>query len=123
MKELLKVFKSLSDQAGQRILNILMERECCVCEAMQALLISQTRASRNLNELYGAGLLKARRNGLWILCSIDQETIEANYPHLLKNISKQLKDNHTIKEDINRLRTAERVGIGCFLKALSSNLN
>jgi len=55
MKELTKVFKALSDETRLRTLGVLMEKECCVCEVMQALQISQTRASRNLKILYDAG--------------------------------------------------------------------
>ncbi len=43
--------KALSDETRLRISSLLLERECCVCEVMQALDISQTRASRNLRHL------------------------------------------------------------------------
>jgi DNA-binding transcriptional ArsR family regulator len=46
-----KVFKALSDEIRIRILKVLLERECCVCEIMQALNISQSRASRNATSL------------------------------------------------------------------------
>ena len=48
MRELVEAFEALSNETRLRILNLLLERECCVCEVMQALQISQTRASRNL---------------------------------------------------------------------------
>ena len=67
MRELTKAFKALSDETRLRILNLLMERECCVCEVMQVLNISQSRASRSLSALYDAGFLKLRREGLWSL--------------------------------------------------------
>lgn len=67
MRELIKVFKALSDETRLRIMNLLIERECCVCEVTQALGISQTRASRNLSQLYNAGLLEQRREGLWTI--------------------------------------------------------
>ena len=73
MRQLIKTFKALSDETRLRILNVLTERECCVCEVMQALDISQTRASRNLSQLCDAGFLKFRRNGLWVLYSIEKE--------------------------------------------------
>ena len=73
MRDVIKAFKALSDETRLRILNLLMERECCVCEVMQALEISQTRASRNLSALYDAGFLKLRKDGLWSLYSIDEE--------------------------------------------------
>ena len=61
MRELIKTFKALSDETRLRILNVLLERECCVCEVMQALDIAQSRASRNLGVLYDAGFLKSER--------------------------------------------------------------
>jgi ArsR family transcriptional regulator len=64
MREFVKAFKALSDETRVRILKLLLERECCVCEVMQALDISQSRASRNLGILHDAGFIKARRDGL-----------------------------------------------------------
>ena len=65
MRDLVRAAKALSDETRLRILNLLLERECCVCEVMQVLEISQTRASRNLNILLDAGFLKMRKEGLW----------------------------------------------------------
>jgi ArsR family transcriptional regulator len=60
MWELIRVFKALSDETRIRMLYLLSEGELCVCEIMQALEISQTRASRNLGILRDAGLLQDR---------------------------------------------------------------
>jgi ArsR family transcriptional regulator len=65
MRDFAKLFKALSDETRIRILKVLLERECCVCEVMQALDISQSRASRNLGILEDAGFIKSRRDGLW----------------------------------------------------------
>jgi len=72
MQNLIKVMKALSDETRLRILNVLLERECCVCEVMQAPDISQSRASRNLGILQDVGFLKARRDGAWIVYSVDR---------------------------------------------------
>ena len=63
MKDTAKAFKVLSDETRLRVLNLLLERECCVCEVMQALEISQSRASRSLTALNDAGFLKQRKEG------------------------------------------------------------
>ncbi len=76
MDDVVKAMKALSDETRLRILNVLLERECCVCEVMQALDISQTRASRNLGILHDAGFLKMRKEGLWALYSIDRDGME-----------------------------------------------
>jgi len=113
MRETIKTFKALSDETRLRILNILLERECCVCEVMQALDISQTRASRNLAALYEAGFLKLRKDGLWSLYSIDRDDMNEYLADLVQAITKALEGNKTLEQDRERLRKAVRVGPGC----------
>ena len=112
MRDLVKAFKALSDETRLRILNILLEQECCVCEVMQALNISQTRASRNLSALYDAGFLKLSKEGLWSLYSIDMEGMKDYLPDLVKAVTKALEGNMVVTQDRERLRKAERVGPG-----------
>ena len=115
MRELIKSFKALSDETRLRILNVLLERECCVCEVMQALDISQTRASRNLTALYDAGFLKLRKEGLWSLYSINDDAPE-QYALLITAVSQGLAGNPTTSMDLERLKTAMRVDTGCARK-------
>lgn len=112
MRELIKATKALSDETRLRILNVLLERECCVCEVMQALNISQTRASRNLSTLYDAGFLRLRKEGLWSLYSIDREGMSAYFPELVEAVKKALEGNKVAARDRERLMRAERVGPG-----------
>ena len=113
MRYLVKAFKALSDETRLRILNLLLERECCVCEVMQALGISQTRASRNLSALYDAGFLKLRKEGLWSLYSIDKDGMQDCFSELVKAVRKALEGNEVAARDRERLKKAERVGPGC----------
>ena len=115
MQDLIKAVKALSDETRLRILKILLERECCVCEVMQALDISQSRASRNLGALYDAGFLKLRKEGLWSLYSIKRDK-EDYLSDLLKATRKALKDNKILESDLERLRKAERVGPNCVAR-------
>lgn len=110
MRNLIKACKSLSDETRLRILNLLLERECCVCEVMQALGISQTRASRNLGILYEAGFLKLEKNGLWSIYSLDREGMPKYLSDLVNAVGKALKDNEVLALDKERLSKAERVG-------------
>ena len=116
MRDAIKAFKALSDETRLRILNILLERECCVCEVIQALDISQTRASRNLAALYEAGFLKLRRDGLWSLYSIDQDGMNEYLTDLMQAVTKALEGNKEIEQDRERLWKAERVGPTCAEK-------
>ena len=113
MQDLIKAIKALSDETRLRILNLLLERECCVCEVMQALDISQTRGSRNLGILQDAGFLKARREGLWVLYSVDKEGMKRYPAALAKAVEKALEGNELAVQDRERLKQAERVGPGC----------
>ena len=113
MDDVVKAMKALSDETRLRILNVLLERECCVCEVMQALDISQTRASRNLGILHDAGFLRMRKEGLWALYSIDHDGMKEYYPSLVEAVRKSLDDDEVAALDRKRLRTAERLGPGC----------
>jgi len=113
MRQVLKAMRALSDETRLRILNLLLERECCVCEVMQAMQISQTRASRNLGVLYDAGFLKLRKDGLWSLYSLDREGMKESFFDLVGIVRKELSDNEVAALDRERLKTAKRVGLGC----------
>jgi len=110
MRELTKLFKALSDGTRIRILKVLMERECCVCEVMQALNISQSRASRNLGILADAGFVKSRRDGLWVIYSIDEQTVNSHAASLTEMLRSSLVNDEIISQDRERLSHAMRVG-------------
>jgi ArsR family transcriptional regulator len=121
MREPVRAFKTLSDQTRLRILNLITERECCVCEVMQALQISQSKASRGLTTLYDAGFLKQRKDGLWSLYSIDTE-MKDYLSELTEAVRKALKGEKTAAQDIVRLRKAERIGPRCAGRACDIGL-
>ena len=110
MRDLVRATKALSDETRLRILNLLLERECCVCEVMQVLDISQTRASRNLNILHDAGFLKLRKEGLWAYYSIDKAYSESYLSLLLSAVEQGLKENKIASLDREHLKEAKRLG-------------
>jgi ArsR family transcriptional regulator, arsenate/arsenite/antimonite-responsive transcriptional repressor len=112
MRELIKAIKALSDETRLRMLNLLLQRECCVCEVMQVLNISQTRASRNLSMLYDAGFLKLRKEGLWAYYSIDKTSLEDYLVSLLEATRAGLQDNPLAAEDLEHLKESKRLGPG-----------
>ena len=122
MQPMIKVFKALSDETRLRILNILLERECCVCEVMQALQISQTRASRNINALYEAGFLELKREGVWALYSINTDSLNKYYMELIGTVREALKENKMALEDLERLRSAQRIGPRYIFSSVPSNI-
>jgi ArsR family transcriptional regulator len=115
MRDLVKATKALSDETRLRILNLLMVRECCVCEVMQVLNVSQTRASRNLNLLHDAGFLKVRREGLWAYYSIDKSSLPEYLSLFLNAIETGLKENEIASLDRKELAEAQRLGPQCYI--------
>ena len=113
MQELIKASKALSDETRLRILGILLERECCVCEVMQALEISQSRASRNLGILEDAGFLTARREGAWVLYSLKERSGNSLAASLTELLQEFFADDEVLARDRERLRHSVRVGPGC----------
>jgi ArsR family transcriptional regulator len=113
MHDLIRTVKALSDETRIRMLVILSERECCVCEVMQALDISQTRSSRNLRILLDTGFLKLREESLWVIYSLDKEGMPQWQSTIATTVINTLKNNQVALADIARLKNAKRVGHGC----------
>ena len=111
MRKVAKTFKALSDETRLRILNILLERECCVCELMQVLGITQSRTSRHLITLCDAGFLKFRRQGLWVMHSIDWENMDKYRIDLTDVLRGALKDNQVATIDRQKLAKTVRIGL------------
>lgn len=93
MKETARFFKVLADEARLQIIWLLFNyRELCVCDIMEALEITQSKASRHLAALRNAGLATDRREGLWSyysLCKVEDEVAAAHMNLLRKSLSKR----------------------------------
>lgn len=70
MKNLINALKSISDETRLRIINLLYAKELCVCDIMETLKITQTKASRHLIYLKNAGLVTDRKQAQWAYYSI-----------------------------------------------------
>ena len=60
------IIKALGDPTRLKIVYLLEHGELCVCEIMAALCKPQPTVSHHLNLLKNAGLLKWRKEGVWI---------------------------------------------------------
>jgi ArsR family transcriptional regulator len=60
------IFRALSDRTRLRILNLLQGGELCVCHLVAILDSPQPTVSRHLAYLRKAGLVVARKEGLWM---------------------------------------------------------
>jgi ArsR family transcriptional regulator len=63
--ELTEVMKALADTNRLRILNLLGDQTLCVCDLEDVLRLNQSNLSRHLAKLKQAGLISARKQGLF----------------------------------------------------------
>ncbi len=70
MADAVKLFKALSDETRLRILNLLGDRDLCVCHIVEVLGLGQSKVSRHLAHLRNADLVSDRREGLWMYYSL-----------------------------------------------------
>src|SRR6185295_16140657 len=59
------LFRAFADPTRLRILHMLSGGELCVCDLVEVLDLPQPKVSRHLAYLRRAGLVRARRDGLW----------------------------------------------------------
>jgi ArsR family transcriptional regulator, arsenate/arsenite/antimonite-responsive transcriptional repressor len=88
-EQYVELFKALSDETRLRLIVLLYKREFCVCQIEAALHISQTKASRHLAILRRGGLLKARREGLWVYYTLEEPENKVK-ADLFENLSESL---------------------------------
>lgn len=96
-------YKCLADNTRLKLLLLIQQhQELCVCELTTALALSQPKVSRHLAQLRQCGLLKDRRQGIWIFYQINpqlnqwaQQIIELT---LVQNASFIDEDNLRLKQ-------------------------
>lgn len=64
-------FHALSDPLRIQVIDLLRERELCVCDLCTALKVTQSKLSFHLKTLKEARLVKARQEGRWIYYSLN----------------------------------------------------
>lgn len=60
------LFRALADRTRLRLMNLIADKEICVCYFIDILGLSQPKISRHLAYLRRAGIAAARRQGRWI---------------------------------------------------------
>jgi ArsR family transcriptional regulator len=65
-----RIFRAFADRTRLRILNLLVPGELCVCDLIRVIGGPQPKISRHLAYLRKAGLVTARKDGLWMYYSL-----------------------------------------------------
>jgi len=77
-----RIHKALSDETRLKILAYLEAGELCVCELLDALKMPQSTVSHHLLLLQNAGLITSRKQGRWVLYSVNARAFEEHAVHL-----------------------------------------
>jgi ArsR family transcriptional regulator len=99
------LFRALADPTRLRLLNLIGDREICVCYFVEILGMSQPKISRHLAYLRRAGIATARREGKWMhyRLSIPRDETAAA---VLKQTLKHLGMKPEMQRDVSRLNSA-----------------
>ena len=74
MRLFAEIYKAMADETRLMILHLILRHgEMCVCDVEGVLGVSQSKASRHLRYLRNAGLLRDRREGIWVYYSICED--------------------------------------------------
>jgi ArsR family transcriptional regulator len=76
LRDLAHTFYALKDIVRLEMLSVLAQRECTVNELAEALDKSQPLMSWHLRRLRAAGVVKIRRSGREVYCSLDREVMQ-----------------------------------------------
>ncbi|MGB4592466.1 MAG: metalloregulator ArsR/SmtB family transcription factor [Coriobacteriia bacterium] len=71
------VLKALADENRLAIVRMLADGEHCVCDLATGLDLSDALVSHHLKRLRDAGLVKTRRVGTWLHCSLEPAAFAA----------------------------------------------
>lgn len=110
-----RLFKAVADPTRLRILGLLLGGELCVCHIHENLRIPQPKTSRHLAYLRRAGLVEARKRGLWVYYRLADPRDELGQT-LLDAIHHCIGHLTTIRQDRARLERKT----GCCIVAASA---
>lgn len=74
--QLVTTLKALADPTRLKIVSLLKQRSCCVCELVPIFGISQPAISKHMSRLKSADLVVESRRGQWVIYSLNHEQLE-----------------------------------------------
>ena len=99
------LFRALADPTRLRLLNLIADREICVCYFVEILRMSQPKVSRHLAYLRRAGIVASRRDGKWMHYRLVAPKDQA-VASILGETLKHLKTKPEMRHDLSRLNSA-----------------
>ena len=95
-------FKALADRTRLRLINLIDDREVCVCFFVELIGTHQPKISRHLAYLRRAGIVTARRDGKWMHYRI-AEPANPDAREILHRVRDWLRNEHSMQKERKRL--------------------
>jgi ArsR family transcriptional regulator len=99
MRNFVKVMKALSEPNRLKIIKMLEQKECCVCEIQEALGIAQPTVSKH------------QKDGLWVNYSLSDGRSSPYAATLMGNLKHWLNEDSEIKKTVRKIPYIESVRI------------
>jgi ArsR family transcriptional regulator len=106
-----RLFRALADRTRLRLLNLVADREICVCYFVDILKTSQPKISRHLAYLRRARLVAARRQGRWMHYRLVAPRDEAA-AGILRETLARLRELPEMRADVAKLQKDCCVPVG-----------
>jgi ArsR family transcriptional regulator len=92
-KQMIQMFKALSDETRLSIIKLLSEKETCACTLLESFSITQPTLSYHMKILSDCGLVNARKDGLWMKYTLNCNNL-ANIEHFFEDL--QVAENISV---------------------------
>jgi len=101
MEGVVKMLSALSDKTRLQIYLLLLEGDLCVCELGSILNMEQSRISHGLRTLREVNLIRNKREGKWVVYSVNPKTVENG---IIQGLKKEVKLNASALGKISKCK-------------------
>ena len=108
MRNLVKIFKALSDKNRVRILKMLQIRPLCVCEITAVLNLATSTVSKHLSILRDVDLITDEKKGKWVNYNLNVNSEELYAKEIMKLIKDWLPEDAVIVKDAEQVKKVDR---------------
>ena len=108
MRQIIKIFKALSDSNRLRIIKMLEVRPLCVCEITEVLQLANSTVSKHLSILREADLILDEKEGKWVNYSLNTNLADDIKKKILALLKDGLPNDDVVTKDRQKVKSVDR---------------